>query len=53
MKVEKKLLIKPFARSKPAVAAGITCITCLPAAGTASSPGLCFACGILIAKVMG
>ena len=43
------------ARSKLAlsVAAGITCIACLPAAGAAASPGLCIACGILIAKVVG
>lgn len=43
------------ARSKPAltVAAGITCVACLPAAGAAASPGLCIACGILIAKVIG
>ena len=31
------------------VAAEITCVVCLPAAG----PGLCIACGILIAKVIG
>lgn len=44
-----------IARSKPAltVAAGITCVACLPAAGAAASPGLCIACGILIAKVVG
>ena len=43
------------AKSKPAlsVAAGITCVACLPAAGAAASPGLCIACGILIAKVVG
>lgn len=43
------------ARSKPAlsVAAGITCAACLPFAGAAASPGLCIACGILIAKVIG
>lgn len=43
------------ARSKPAlsVAAGITCIACVPVAGAAASPGLCIACGILIAKVIG
>ena len=43
------------ARSKPAlsVAAGITCVACLPAAGAAASPGLCIGCGILLAKVIG
>lgn len=43
------------ARSKPAlsVAAGITCVACVPVAGAAASPGLCIACGILIAKVIG
>lgn len=43
------------AKSKPAlsVAAGITCIACVPVAGAAASPGLCIACGILIAKVIG
>jgi len=44
-----------IARSKPAlsVAAGITCIACVPVAGVAASPGLCIACGILIAKTLG
>jgi len=43
------------ARSKPAlsIAAGITCIACIPAAGAAASPALCVACGILIAKTLG
>ena len=43
------------ARSKPAisVAAGITCLACLPAAGVVASPSLCITCGILIAKVIG
>ena len=43
------------ARSKPAlsVAAGITCLGCFPVAGAATSPGLCIACGILIAKTIG
>jgi hypothetical protein len=44
-----------IAKSKPAlsVAAGITCIACIPVAGVAASPGLCIACGILIAKTLG
>ena len=44
-----------IAGSKPAlsIAAGITCIACLPVAGAAASPGLCIACGILIAKTVG
>ena len=44
-----------IAGSKPAlsVAAGITCIACVPVAGVAASPGLCIACGILIAKTLG
>jgi hypothetical protein len=44
-----------IAKSKPAlsVAAGITCIACVPVAGVAASPGLCIACGILIAKTLG
>jgi hypothetical protein len=43
------------ARSKPAlsIAAGITCIACMPAAGVAASPSMCVACGILIAKTLG
>ena len=43
------------ARSKPAlsIAAGITCLACLPAGAIAASPSMCFACGILIAKVLG
>ena len=44
-----------IARSKPAlsVATAITCIACVPVAGAAASPGLCVACGILIAKTFG
>lgn len=43
------------ARSKPAMttATAIVCISCVPAAGAAASPGLCIACGILIAKTFG
>lgn len=42
-------------RSKPAIsiAAAITCIACIPAAGVAASPTMCIACGILIAKTLG
>jgi len=42
-------------RSKPAltVASVITCAACIPVAGAAASPGLCIACGILIAKTVG
>jgi len=49
-----KMALK-VAKSKPAlsVAAGITCIACIPVAGVAASPGLCIACGILIAKTLG
>ena len=44
-----------IARGKPAlsVAAIITCVACVPAAGAVASPGLCIACGILISKTMG
>ena len=44
-----------LARGKPAlsIAAGITCIACVPVAGVAASPGMCIACGILIAKTLG
>lgn len=44
-----------IARGKPAlsVATVITCIACVPAAGAAASPGLCVACGVLIAKTLG
>lgn len=43
------------ARGKPAlsVAGAITCLACVPVAGAASSPTICVACGILIAKVIG
>ena len=43
------------ARSKPAmtVATGIVCISCIPVGGAAASPGMCIACGILIAKTFG
>ena len=44
-----------MAKSKPAMttATGIVCLACIPAAGAAASPGLCIACGILIAKTFG
>jgi len=43
------------AKSKPALstATGIVCLACVPVAGAAVSPGLCIACGILIAKTLG
>jgi len=43
------------ARTKPAlsVATTIACFACVPVAGVAASPGLCVACGILIAKTIG
>jgi hypothetical protein len=43
------------ARSKPAMSTAtcIVCIACLPVAGAVASPGLCIACGILIAKTFG
>ena len=43
------------AKSKPAMstATGIVCLACIPVAGAAASPGLCIACGILIAKTFG
>jgi hypothetical protein len=43
------------ARSKPslALAAGITCIACVPVAGVAASPAMCIACGILLSKTVG
>ena len=43
------------ARSKPAlsVATGIVCMACVPVAGATTSPGICIACGILIAKTLG
>jgi hypothetical protein len=44
-----------MAKSKPAMstATGIVCLACIPAAGAVASPGLCIACGILIAKTFG
>ena len=44
-----------MAKSKPAMtsATGIVCLACIPVAGAAASPGLCIACGILIAKTFG
>ena len=44
-----------MARQKPAltVAAGITCLACIPVAGASTSASLCVACGILIAKTLG
>ena len=43
------------ARSKPAmsIATGIVCVSCVPVAGAVASPGMCIACGILIAKTFG
>lgn len=42
-------------RSKPAMtmATGIVCVASIPVAGAAASPGMCIACGILIAKTFG
>ena len=44
-----------MAKSKPAMTAatGIVCLACLKAAGIVASPGLCIACGIVIAKTLG
>lgn len=44
-----------FAKSKPAMttATGIVCLACVPVAGAVASPGMCIACGILIAKTFG
>lgn len=44
-----------MAKSKPAMSAatGIVCLACIPTAGVAASPGMCIACGILIAKTFG
>ena len=44
-----------IARSKPAlsIAAGITCLACVPVAGVVASPGMCIACSILLAKTLG
>lgn len=43
------------ANSKPAMttATAIVCLACVPLAGAVASPGLCIACGILIAKTFG
>jgi|JI71714CRNA_FD_contig_123_62179_length_1440_multi_7_in_0_out_1_2 hypothetical protein len=43
------------ANSKPAMtgATVIVCLACVPLAGAAASPGMCIACGILIAKTLG
>lgn len=43
------------ARSKPAMSTAtmIVCLACAPVAGVAVSPGMCVACGILIAKTIG
>lgn len=55
-KVTKEILYAALkmAKSKPAMstATGIVCIACIPA-GASASPGLCIACGILIAKTFG
>lgn len=42
-------------KCKPALtaAAAITCAACVPVAGAVARPGLCIACDILIAKVVG
>lgn len=43
-----------LAKTKPAlsIAASITCLACIPAAGASASASLCVACGILIAKTL-
>jgi hypothetical protein len=42
-------------RGKPALSLAtlIVCGACIPAAGVAASPGMCIACGILVAKLVG
>ena len=44
-----------LAKSKPAMstATAIVCLACIPVAGAVASPGMCIACGILIAKTVG
>jgi len=44
-----------IAKSKPSMTAAtsIVCLACIPVAGAAASPGLCIACGILVAKTFG
>jgi len=44
-----------FAKSKPAMttATTIVCLAGVPVAGAMASPGMCIACGILIAKTLG
>jgi hypothetical protein len=44
-----------LAKSKPAMttATTIVCLACVPVAGAVASPGMCIACGILIAKTFG
>lgn len=44
-----------LARGKPALslATAIVCLACIPVAGAAASPGMCIACGLLIAKTIG
>lgn len=44
-----------IAKGKPAMSAATTivCLACVPVAGAAASPGMCIACGILIAKTLG
>lgn len=44
-----------MAKSKPAMSAATTivCLACVPAAGAVASPGMCIACGILVAKTFG
>ena len=43
------------ARSKPAmaIATTIVCGACVPVGGVTASPGICIACGILVAKTLG
>ena len=44
-----------MAKSRPAISAATTivCLASIPAAGAVASPGLCIACGILVAKPFG
>lgn len=44
-----------LSKGKPAMTAATTivCLACVPAAGAIASPGMCIACGILIAKTLG
>ena len=46
-------LIIARTKSTLSIAAGITCVACVPVVGVVTSASMCVACGVLMAKTLG